>query len=153
MSWFRKNKKVEYEVYSHDVPLTTMVRWFLNDIGYGEENIDNLIGLSPISEEGATKEIEDSDKRLDYLKAITPFIETMSEIASNTLSTIAVKIADDQGQPLETSDESIELLNSLYYSIALSSILGAFSIASALGIIEITAIASDNTDMEGLFYE
>jgi hypothetical protein len=153
MGFFRRNKKPEYEIQHHDVPLSTMVRWFVHDIGYGEDRIDSLIGLSPISAEGVTKELEDSDNRLLVLRSITPFIETMAEIASNTLSTIAVKAADEQGQALTTDDDSIELLNTLYYSIAMSSIIGAFSIASALGIIEITAIASENKDIEGLFYE
>jgi hypothetical protein len=153
VSWFRKKKKPEYEVQMHNVPLTTMVRWFLIDIGYGEDRIDELIGLTPISEEGLTKELEDSDKRLESLEAIIPFIETMAEIASNSLSTIAVSVADELGEPLQTSEESIEILNGLYYSISMSSIIGAFSIAAALGIIDITAIAAENKDMEDLFYE
>jgi hypothetical protein len=153
MGFFRRNKKSNYEVYSQDVPLSTMVRWFLNDIGYGEDNIDSLIGLSPISPEGADKELDDSKRRLILLEPIIPFIETIAEISSNILSTIAVKVADEHGESLETSDESLELLNSLYYSISLSSIIGAFSIASTLGIIDITAIASENKDMEGYYYE
>jgi hypothetical protein len=152
VSWFRKNKKPEYEINTQDVPLTTMVRWLLHDIGYGEDQIDDLIGLSPISEEGIDKEIEDSNMRLRYLLPITPYIETIAEIASNVLSTIAIKTAEEYGDALN-SDQDAELLNKLYYSISLSSIIGAFSIASALGIIEVSAIAAENKDIGDMFYE
>lgn len=152
MSWFRKNKKPEYEINTQDVPLTTMVRWLLHDIGYGEDQIDDLIGLSPISEEGIDKEIEDSNMRLRSLLPITPYIETIAEIASNVLSTIALKTAEEYGDALD-SDQDAELLNKLYYSISLSSIIGAFSIASALGIIEVSAIAAENKDIGDMFYE
>jgi hypothetical protein len=152
VSWFRKNKKPEYEINTQDVPLTTMVRWLLHDIGYGEDQIDDLIGLSPISEEGIDKEIEDSNMRLRSLLPITPYIETIAEIASNVLSTIALKTAEEYGDALD-SDQDAELLNKLYYSISLSSIIGAFSIASALGIIEVSAIAAENKDIGDMFYE
>ena len=152
MSWFRKNKKPEYEVETHDVPLSTMVRWFLHDIGYGEDQIDDLIGLSPISDEGIDKEIDDSNKRLSSLYTITPYIETIAEIAANVLSTIAIKNAEDLGESLN-SDHDAELLNKLYYSVSLSSIIGAFSIASSLGIIDVSAVAAENRDIGGLFYE
>lgn len=152
MSWFRKNKQPKYEVETHDVPLSTMVRWFLHDIGYGEEQVDDLIGLSPISKEGITKEMEDSNRRLSSLYTITPYIETISEIAANVLSTIAVKSAEEHGDSLD-SEKDAELLNKLYYSISLSSIIGAFSIASSLGIINVSAIAAENKDIGDMFYE
>jgi hypothetical protein len=152
VSWFRKNKKPEYEVETHDVPLSTMVRWFLHDIGYGEDQVDDLIGLSPISEEGIDKEIEDSNRRLSSLYTITPYIETMAEIASNVLSTIAIKSAEEHGDSLD-GEKDAELLTKLYYSIALSSIIGAFSIASSLGIIDVSAIAAENKDIGDMFYE
>ena len=59
MSWFRRNKEPEYEVFTSEVPVSTMVRWFIHDIGYGDDVISDFIGLSPISEEGITKEEQD----------------------------------------------------------------------------------------------
>jgi hypothetical protein len=152
VSWFRKNKKPEYEVETHDIPLSTMVRWFLHDVGYGEDQIDDLIGLSPISEEGIHKEIEDSNARLNSLFTITPYIETMAEISANVLSTIAFKNAEEHGDSLD-GEKDAELLTKLYYSIALSSIIGAFSIASSLGIINLSAVAAENKDIGDMFYE
>jgi len=152
VSWFRKNKKPEYEIDTHDIPLTTMVRWFLHDIGYGEDQIDDLIGLSPISDEGLDKEIEDSAKRLSSLFTITPYIETVAEIAANVLSTIAIKSAEEHGDSLD-NEKDAELLTKLYYSISLSSIIGAFSIASSLGIIDVSAVAAENKDIGDMFYE
>jgi hypothetical protein len=152
VSWFRKNKQPKYEVETHDVPLSTMVRWFLHDIGYGEEQVDDLIGLSPISKEGIDKEMEDSNRRLSSLYTITPYIETISEIAANVLSTIAIKSAEEHGDSLDSKKDA-ELLNKLYYSISLSSIIGAFSIASSLGIINVSAIAAENKDIGDMFYE
>lgn len=154
MSWFRRKKEPEYNVYTSEVPVSTMVRWFIHDIGYGDDGIDELIGLSPVSEEGLTKEEEDSDERLDTLQPLVPYIDSMSDIAANVLSTIAILGTDDNDLPEgEDLDEVAEVLGGLYKSVALSSIIGAFSIAEALGLITINALTSELEDMKGVFDE
>lgn len=154
IGWFRRKREPEYNVYTNDVPVTTMVRWFIHDIGYGEDGIDDLIGLAPVSEEGLTKEIQDSDERLDALDPLVPYIDSMSDIAAKVLSTIAVLSADEDDHPIdEDLEEVAEILGQLYKSVALSSIIGAFSVAEALGLITINALTSELQDMKGVFDE
>ena len=50
MSWFRRKKEPEVTIYTSEVPVSTMVRWFIHDVGYGEDGVDDLIGLQPVSE-------------------------------------------------------------------------------------------------------
>ena len=154
MGWFKRKKEPEYNVYTSEVPVTTMVRWFIHDIGYGDDGIDELIGLSPVSEEGLTKEEEDSDERLDNLQPLVPYIDSMSDIAANVLSTIALIGTEEFDIPEEEDLEEVaEILGGLYKSVALSSIIGAFSVAEALGLITINALTSDLEEMKGVFDE
>jgi len=155
MGWFRRRKhEHQEEIFTSEIPLTTMVRWFINDIGYGDDAIDDLIGLSPISEEGATKEAQDSESRLEELDPLLPFIDFISEASANVLATIALNGKDDEDSPIdEDMEEVAEMLGHLYRSVSLSAIIGAFSIASALGLIHITALTSDVREMKGLLDE
>lgn len=155
MSWFRRKKEPEITIYTNEVPVSTMVRWFIHDIGYGEDGVDDLIGLPRVSEEGLTKESQDSDERLEELEPLLSYIESMAEIAGNVLSTIAVLSSVDDEDPTEDEDleEVLELIGSLYRSVAFSSMLGAFSIAEALGLISINAITSELEDMKGIYDE
>jgi hypothetical protein len=155
MSWFRRKKEQEITIYTNEVPVSTMVRWFIHDVGYGEDGVDDLIGLQPISEEGYTKETQDSDERLEELSPLLPYIDSMSSIAGNVLSTIAVLSSADDEDEEENEDleEVLEIIGALYKSVAFSSILGAFSIAEALGLISINAITSELEDMKGIYDE
>jgi hypothetical protein len=155
MVWFWRKKEPEVTIYTNEVPVSTMVRWFIHDVGYGEDGVDDLIGLPPVSEEGLTKEIQDSDERLEELAPLISYIESMSGIAGNVLSTIAVLSSVDEEDTAvdEELEEVLELISELYKSVAFSSILGAFSIAEALGLISINAITSEVEDMKGLFDE
>lgn len=157
MGWFRRRKEEpEFEVFTNEIPVTTMVRWFIHDIGYGDAKVDDLIGLPPISDEGNSKEAQDSDARLIELKALAPFLDSMSNIAANVLSSIAVYSVDDEEvSEDEDLEEVAEILGNLYKSISLSTLIGAFSTASALGLIQITALTSDlkTIEMDGDLYE
>jgi hypothetical protein len=79
----------------------------------------------------------------------------MAEIAGNVLSTIAVLSSVDDEDPTEDEDleEVLELIGTLYRSVAFSSMLGAFSIAEALGLISINALTSDLKDLKGIYDE
>jgi hypothetical protein len=150
----RRKREPEFEVFTNEIPLTTMVRWFINDIGYGGEGVDSLMGLPPISEEGDTKEEQDSDVRLANLKPLVPFIDFLSDASANVLSTIALNGSDEDDLPFDEDMEDIaQMLGGLYKSIALSSIIGAFSIATSLGLINITALTSDVHQLKGPFDE
>ena len=78
----------------------------------------------------------------------------MSDIAANVLSTIALIGTEEFDIPEEEDLEEVaEILGGLYKSVALSSIIGAFSVAEALGLITINALTSDLEEMKGVFDE
>lgn len=145
INWFRRRKKEEEDVfeniYSNEVPLTTLVRWFIYDTGHQEDGVDELIGLAPISEEGIEKESQDSTKRIEEINSLVPFIDFISDASSTVFSTIGANLAE--GVTDEEREEMEDVLANLYKSIAIHSVIGAFSIANALGLIHITAYSSE----------
>ena len=74
MAWYNKRKK-KFEVVSTEIPLSTMLRWYLYDTGLAPANsLAEGVGLNRVSEEGDVKEKEDSDLRLSGIFELMPFI-------------------------------------------------------------------------------
>lgn len=152
MSWldrfFKRNSDDRFEDVSlslNDVPMTTLIRWFLYDTAVYEENAAaELIGLNRVSEEGDNKEREDSDNRLEDIEPLLPFIEAMADISSNVLASIQVKESED------ATEQDLILMQRVYKMLAISTLVGAFSAASYLGIIVPNGIASELRPMEDL---
>lgn len=156
MDWFKFPKKKDEDseegsIFVSEVPVSTMVRWFVYDIGYGKDGVDTLLGLAPMSEEGMDKEAEDSKSRVNSLYPILSFLDLMSDAAANIFSTIAMGM--EQDIPEDEREEMEEVLGNLYKSVALSALLGSFSVANALGLIDITAFSSNLEDMEDNYDE
>ena len=122
-----------------EIPLTTVFRWYIYDTGLTDEpnNIAEVVGLSRISEEDEDKEIEDSEERLSALVPLLPFLESMSDISAQTMTAIHLKELVDEGEldDQELLEEGEEMANS-YKAVALSTLVGVFSIALNLGIIQ-----------------
>lgn len=138
--------KDEYEphIVHEDVPMSTLVRWFIYDTALAEENkIADLLGLNPVSEEGEAMEISESDTRLENIELLMPFLENMADISANVLATIQMSEAED------ATIQDLELMSRVYKVLAISSLIGTFSIATRLGIIVPTGIASEARQMEG----
>jgi hypothetical protein len=154
MSWFDKffNKNsedifetVNFSSSIEDIPLTTLVRWYLYDTSLYEENAAaELIGLSPISEEGDAKEREDSDLRLESIEFLMPFLDAMADISSNVLAAIQIKESED------ATEQDLIIMQKVYKTLAVSTLIGAFSSAVDLGIILPNGITSDMRPMEDL---
>ena len=131
MSWldrfFKRNSDDRFEDVSlslNDVPMTTLIRWFLYDTAVYEENAAaELIGLNRVSEEGDNKEREDSDTRLEEIEPLLPFIEAMADISSNVLASIQVKESED------ATEQDLILMQRVYKMLAISTLVGAFSAA------------------------
>ena len=65
MSWFKRFRKSKYKNVQLDIPMTTILRWYLYDTElYDPNEISELLGLSRVSEEGNTKEKQDSEIRV-----------------------------------------------------------------------------------------
>ena len=154
MNWFKKffNKDAEEYVDVLSVPVTTILRWYLYDTAISDEKeLSDLIGLSPISDEGEAKELEDSENRLSELGFIFPYLDAMSDISANFITTIHAKeAAKIEGVDLQEAD--LEAMLSTYKLVAFSTLVGTLSIAVNLGLLRPGNVASE-PDMEGFFDE
>jgi len=155
MNWFSRLFNRDDDEYVEDisVPLSTILRWYLFDTAVSDHSvIGELIGLSPISEEGESKELEDSEERLSKLAFILPFIDSMSDISANFMTAIHCKEAG-KVQGIELDDEDVEAMISVYKLVSISTLIGTFSIALNLGLIQPNGVASEHYDTEGFFDE
>lgn len=139
MKWFGKKREEEpeFEVVSSSLPVSNLVRWFLYDTELVEPNeIAHDMGLTRVSEEGDVKEKEDSDKRLEPVGPLIPFLTMMSEIASQAMCSIQEKhIDDDYEDAPEQMEKDLESMYQLYKVTCLSALISAFSSAMELGLI------------------
>lgn len=154
MNWFKRKKEPEFDIVTNDVPLTTVARWYLYDTGL-VDNVNDLaesLGLSRISEEGEAKEEEDSERRLDNASALFPFLESMAELSAQTMTAIHYDhVLEDNPEVDEEDEESLAVLASMhniYKAVALSTLIGTFSGALELGIIDSNTISSDTYMLE-----
>lgn len=146
MSIFRRNKKEEFEVATQEIPLTTVYRWYLYDTELVEDinDLAEMIGLSRISEEGERKEQEDSEERIKAIAPVFPFLEAISDVSAKTL--VAIHLAEVLNSEDLTDielEERGDSMMSVYKSVALSTLMGAFSIGLHLGMIDTSTVKSD----------
>ena len=124
----------------HPIPFTTLVRWYLYDLEVENPNkIAELLGLTPISQEGEEKEIEDSDNRMSELINLLPFIDNIAEINAQILVAIQrpqTKIIVDNSNGAIILEELEENLKNTYRHVSFSGITAAFSAGLELNILE-----------------
>ena len=135
MSWFSKFKRnrEEPEVETTDLPVSTLVRWFLYDTDLADPNdLAVALGLNRVSEEGESKEIEDSDNRMYEVADLFPYLDAIAEIAANTI--VAAQLAD-AGEEL-TEDAPLHIMLPLYKLVAQSALVSGFSSAVELGLVQ-----------------
>jgi hypothetical protein len=140
IEWFRKKfNSDKYEIVSSDVPFSTITRWYLydTDLVKNKNEIAEMLGLTPISEEGENKEQEDSDNRIKQMAPLMPYLEAMSELSANAISSMHIKelLSKVPEDKQEQALEELESMGTVYKAIALSTLIGSFSIALNLGMI------------------
>ena len=137
MSWFNR-KKLKYEIITNEVPMSTVMRWYLYDTAL-TENVNELadrIGLTPISQEGEAKEQEDSDERLLNVEPLYVFLESMADLSYQVLVNLHIKELEEHGEDADDLMENLENMANVYKAIALSTLMGTFSSALSLGLID-----------------
>ena len=118
---------------------------------YDENDLAELIGLTRVSQEGHVKEQEDSDNRLLEIQQYMPFLEQMAEISANILTTIQLKEIDDSEQLSALADGMpTEIMHSLFKAVALSTLVGTFSVGTHLQIINPTSAPTGFINMEDI---
>lgn len=145
MNWFRR-KKPELELVTNDVPMSTVWRWYLYDTGLTDDvnDLAEIIGLSRISEEGELKEEEDSQRRMENIAPLFPFLDSMANLSAHVMGALHAKEIMDL-HPEEVNSETADMLSEMhnvYKAVALSTLVGTLSGALELGIIDTNTISS-----------
>lgn len=153
MKWFKKRKGLDFEIISKDVPITSLMRWFLYDTGLIEPNeIASRLNLTPVSEEGDIKEEEDSNNRIEAISDLLPFIELMAQITADVVTAIQVKDIENSLEEQESQiAHELTVMRQMYKVVALSALLSTFSAAVELDIISTDAI--ENMRMEEGYFD
>ena len=140
MSFFDRFKKKDddYQIFTRDIPLSTILRWYIYDTELGEPNdVVELMGLNRASEVGDEKEREDSDMRLDNIDYLLPYLNSMADIASDVITGVQVdEIKKDNPDNSEEIERELDTMRVLYKVVSLSAIIGAFASAMEIGLIE-----------------
>ena len=134
----RKKRPLEFELITRDIPISTIMRWYLYDVALGEPiNLAKLLGLPPISEEGDEYETSDSERRLDQIEYIMPFLDMVSGIGADVITAIQteeIKKSNDPAMAEEIAREEGQM-KAMYKVVGLSALLGAFATAMEIGLI------------------
>jgi hypothetical protein len=142
--WFKNffNKHQDsFEIVTTEVPKSTLIRWYLHDMAIENSNdMAKIFGLTPISDEGAGKEEEDSDSRLLKLDGFLPFIEVMADINARVVAQLQAEIMKEDGEAL--NQEAIDDLVGFHTAVSISALVPAFASAIEIGMIIPTAIKS-----------
>jgi hypothetical protein len=160
MSWFSKFFKgneddFDVEFPDKEFPASTLLRWFIYDIGVGDENaLAEYLGLTRVSAEGNAKEREDSDLRLVDIKDLFPYIDYISTVSSDVITAAQLKVLKES--PIikdpavqQELENDLETMREIYRSVAASTLLGAIAIAVKLGVLEQGKVALAEIDLEG----
>lgn len=152
MKWkFWKKDKPKKELKT--VQFATLYRWYCYDVGVKDlDKLDTDVGLTPISDDAKEMEIKESDERVLRIAHLMPFLEGMAEITSVVFVESQLKQALER-EETELSEEDLfmfmELIGRFQKTLALGAIVGAFSAAASLGIIEVpNSSISEKQDSE-----
>jgi hypothetical protein len=133
-----KKKDDDYQIFTRDIPLSTILRWYIYDTELGEPNdVVEVMGLNRASEEGDEKEREDSEMRLDSIGYLMPYLDSMADIAADVITAVQVdEITKDNPDNVEEIERELGTMRVLYKIVSLSAIMGAFASAMEIGLIE-----------------
>lgn len=141
MFWKKKSKVKRVEI--KHLPLPVLIRQVIYDtMLMPAEEIANLMGLPPISEEVAEMEERESQKRLERFATLLPFIDSHADIAAK-IAASAYMIEDEEeeyGELEKLGVEDLEQLTRLFRLVALSSSVSCVSTLFNLGLIKSLAV-------------
>jgi hypothetical protein len=139
VSWFSNFFGGKHEPVHQEIPFSTITRWSLYDLMLDNPNkVAVDLGLNPVSDEGHDKEREDSDLRLANVQPLLPFIEVTAELTARILSSVQLSEIEDIDDSLDLDPEDIDIMIAFFKSVALSSLIVAFSSAIQLDMIHST---------------
>lgn len=141
MFWKKKRKVRRVEI--KHLPLPVLIRQVIYDtMLMPAEEIANIMGLPPISDDVAEMEERESQKRLERFATLLPFIDSHADIAAK-IAASAYMIEDEEeeyGELEKLGIEDIEQLTRLFRLVALSSSVSCVSTLFNLGLIKSLAV-------------
>lgn len=146
MAWkFWKKKEEAHDKVVTEIPLPVLARWYFYDAGLEDPNkLSDLLGMMPVSLEGAEKEEEESDARLLNVFPLIPFLETIADINARAITELQfdhfTKNQDMDPDQLEHEKIHIE---EMYCQVGYSALLSAFASGLELGIISTDTVKGD----------
>lgn len=131
----RRQPRFEAELVKQAVPMSTLIRWYCYDLGIEDVNsLAEEFGLFPVSAEGEEFENDASDKRMDNIYPLLPFIDMMAKINAKAVRTI--QFEGFNSEELEGLGEfDPEIMEAIYSQISFSALTAAFSSAIELGLV------------------
>ena len=141
MFWKKKSQAKRIEI--KHLPLPVLIRQVIYDtMLMPAEEIANIMGLPPISDDVAEMEERESQKRLERFAKLIPFIDSHADIAAR-IAASAYMIEDDEedyGELEKLGIEDLEQLTRLFRLVALSSSISCVSTLFNLGLIKSVAV-------------
>lgn len=148
MSWFDRFRPRDEGVETTQVPLTTLTRWSLYDLGLENPNsLAEELGLTPVSQEGEEKELEDSSNRLNKINHLASYLDLVADINAQILSASHLVHLKEHGViAQDVEEEDLEELGEFFKTISISALVIAFSSAMNLGMIQSNLAYGDYVD-------
>jgi hypothetical protein len=132
VSWKFWKKDDEPQVYSNQIPLSTLIRWYCYDLGIEEPNhLFRAFDLMPVSKEGEEYEMGESETRVDEIVGLLPFFQMIAAINAKAISTIQLQDVETE----DVSDIDPKLMEGLYQQVSFAALVAAFSAALELGFL------------------
>lgn len=142
--WFRKPGEEPQPEAAEDgpkpiyVPMSMLMRSVVYDAGFEEpENVMNSLGLPPVSAEVAEMEQAASDRRLDAIEPLAPFLA----VSSHMLAKATVEYSMSQTLSEDMPDEMKDALRDQFQRLALGAAVCTISSLVDLGMVKLNGIA------------
>ena len=133
---FDRFRRDNHENHVSEVPISTIQRWYLYDLSIPNPNeIAVSFGLNPVSDEGHSKEVEDSEERLALIHPYIPYFDIISDINAKAIMNVQLAAMDTDKPEYEQMKEDVEIMQDLYQAIGFSALVSAFSSGFDLGVI------------------
>jgi hypothetical protein len=139
---FRRRRKTRLMERTINVPLPILIRQVVYDsIFDSSQDISNLMGLPPVSDEVHEMEQRASDDRIARFSGLIPFIDAHADISAQ-VSTYAYLLEADKDRKEFADEEALEELTKLFKLISMSASMSCISTLMDLGLLD-TEVVSD----------
>jgi hypothetical protein len=142
---FWKKPNAEVIVHHTALPLSTLFRWYCYDLGIDDiHDLTLQLGLTPISEDAAQREEEDSVVRVARVAEILPFLDIMAQLNSTIATQRQTEMFDDAGIDKKQQEIMLDMLAANFYALSLSALVSTFSAALELDLIDYGGASAGN---------